>query len=368
MPYFDLTRQYQMLQPDIEALVLEILASGRYIFGNRLVDFENAFARYCGVRHAVGVGSGTDALIFSLKALEIGDGDEVIVPSFTFVATVFAIRHAGACPVFADIDPKTYTLDPASVERALTRRTRAILPVHLYGQTADMNGLLSIAQKKKLKVVEDACQAHGAAWKGKKAGAIGDAGCFSFYPTKNLGGFGDGGLVLTRDASLAEKIRRLRNLGRVELQDPPASVGWTSRLDAVQAAVLHLKLNHLDGWNEKRRALANRYRHQLAATPLILPEERKGATHVYNLFVVRVPDGNRDSFRKNLGTEGIPTMLHYAAPVHLLSALKNLGKKLVPLPVTEKISREIVSLPLFPEMRAEEIDRVCEAIRRFYGH
>ena len=367
IPYFDLTRQYQTLQAELEPALLAAARSGKYVLGDEVGKFENAFARYAGTKHAVGVGSGTDALIFSLKALGIGKGNEVVVPSFTFVATVFAILHAGARPVFADVDPVTYTLDPASVDRVLTKRTRAVLPVHLYGQTADMDALLQIAHRKKLKVVEDACQAHGADWKGKKAGSMGDAGCFSFYPTKNLGAVGDGGMAITSKDVLGQKIRSLRNLGRVELKDPHRDLGWTSRLDALQAAVLNIKLKYLDHFNDCRRRIAARYVQNLASTPLLLPQEGTRRRHVYHLFVVRVPDKKREALRKMLQENGVTTMIHYPIPVHRQPACRGLAKKPVPLPVTEKISGEILSLPLFPEMRDDEADRVCALIRQFYS-
>ena len=366
VPYFDLTRQHQALSAQLAAAFREVLESGKYILSNPVAEFETAFAQYCGSSHGVGVGSGTDALIFALKACGIGKGDEVVVPSFTFIASVFAISHAGARPVFADVDPRTYTLDPESVKRVLTQRTRAILPVHLYGQTADMKSLLDIAKARNLKVIEDACQAHGALWKNKKAGTVGDAGCFSFYPTKNLGAMGDGGMVLTRNSSLAERIRRLRNLGRTSLKDPHWELGWTSRLDALQAAFLNVKLKFLDQFNDKRRSIAARYKGNLKTTPLILPYERADSCHVYHLFVVRVPARRRESLQKILHDEGIPTMVHYPKPVHQQPPYREFAKA-SRLPVTERITKEILTLPLFPEMKNDEIDRVCETIRRFYG-
>ncbi len=367
VPYFDLTRQRRELSSQLETVLKDVLESGQYVLSSAVRDFENAFARFCGSPYAVGVGSGTDALIFALKACGIEKGDEVVVPSFTFIASAFGISHAGARPVFADVDPRTYTLDPASVEKVLTRRTRAILPVHLYGQAADMEPLLALAKEKKLKVIEDACQAHGALWKNKKAGTLGDAGCFSFYPTKNLGAIGDGGMVLTSKASRAESVRRLGNLGRTSLKDPHWEFGWTSRLDALQAGVLSVKLKFLDSFNEKRRKIAERYKKNLKDTPLVLPYEREDGRHVYHLFVVRVPNRRRGPLQKFLQEEGVPTRVHYPQPIHRQPPYLEFAKALKRLPVTEMLAKEILSLPIFPEMKEEEIDRVCEVIRRFYG-
>lgn len=366
IPYFDLKRQYENLREDLERALLETAQSGAYILSPKVSEFEKAFADYCGVSQAAGVGSGTDALSFSLKALGIGKGDEVIVPSFTFSASVFSILHAGATPVFAEVDPETYTLDPRSVDACLTKKTKAILPVHLYGQAADMDELMAIAKKRKLKVVEDVCQAHGALWKNRKAGSFGDAGCFSFYPTKNLGAAGDGGMVVSRHARLMEQIKKLRNLGRVTHQGPHELLAYTSRLDALQASILAVKLNHLDGFNRNRRRIASRYMSRLQATPLGLPKEGENRFHVYHLFVVRVPGGKRDALQKYLAEEGVGSMVHYPIPTHRQPAIRTSLKKTPQLLTTEKLCREILSLPLFPEVTDQEVDRVCEVIRGFY--
>ena len=366
VPYFDLKRQYTSLKTEMEAAMLETLSSGQYVLGGTVENFEKAFAQYCGTSSAVGVGSGTDALIFALRALGIGKGDEVIAPSFTFSASIFSILHVGATPVLAEVDPKTYTLDPESVEKSLTSRARAIMPVHLFGQMADMDALGKIARKRKLKIVEDACQAHGAEFKGKKSGFMGDAGCFSFYPTKNLGGAGDGGIVTTNGAKIAESVMKQRNLGRVSLSDPHQMAGWTSRLDALQAAFLNIKLKSLDTFNDNRRKAAAIYKRALAGTPLGLPVESEGRKHVYHLFVVRVPDGKRDALQAKLAADGIRTMVHYATPVHKQPACRDLVKKTSLLTVTDKISREILSLPMFPEMTEDEVLRVAQCINSFY--
>jgi dTDP-4-amino-4,6-dideoxygalactose transaminase len=368
IPYFDLTRQYARFEKQYLEALTATAASGRYVLGSAVEQFEDAFAKYCGAPYAVGVGSGTDALIFALHGLGIQKGDEVIVPSFTFCASVFAIVHVGAKPVYAEVDLKTYTLDPKSVEKALTSKTRASLPVHLYGQPADMDALHAIAKKRKLKIVEDACQAHGAEWKGKKTGSLGDVGCFSFYPTKNLGAMGDGGMIVTSNKALVERVKKLRNLGRSVLTAPHTEVGWTSRLDAMQASILNIKLKHLDDFNDNRRRVAKSYFKRLHGTPLVLPLEAEDRKHVYHLFVVRVPNGKRDALKNKLAEEGIHSMIHYPIPVHRQPACKPFFRKSNDLRGTEKISKEILSLPMFPEMTEEEVSRVSEVVHRFYGN
>jgi dTDP-4-amino-4,6-dideoxygalactose transaminase len=366
VPYFDNKRQYRKLQAEIEETFKEAAASGQYVLGARVEEFEKAFADYCGTPYAAGVNSGTDALILALKAIGIGKGDEVIVPSFTFCATVFAILHVQAQPVFAEVEESAYTVDPSSVDKLITKRTRAILPVHLYGQAADMQGLAAIAKRKKLKIIEDACQSHGAEFQGKKTGSWGDAGCFSFYPTKNLGALGDGGAVTLKSTALNDRIRRLRNLGRKTMQEPHSEVAWTTRLDALQAAFLKIKLKHLDTYNDNRRRAAAQYKKELRSTPLILPAEAAGRKHVYHLFVVRVPGGKRDALKNALAAEGIGSMVHYPLPVHRLPVCKPFVKKKADLKLTDCLPKEILSLPMFPEMTAEEVSKVGDAVRRFY--
>lgn len=366
IPYFDLKRQYRQLGKELEKSLIETAQTGAYILSPKVSEFENAFAQYCGAEYGIGVGSGTDALIFSLKALGIGKGDEVIVPSFTFSASVFSILHAGATPVFAEVDPVFYTLDPKSAAACITKKTRAILPVHLYGQTADMGALVDLAKKHKLKIVEDACQAHGAMWKGRKSGTFGDFGCFSFYPTKNLGATGDGGMAISNNPKLVTKVQKLRNLGRTTHKGPHEVLAWTSRLDALQASVLLAKLPHLDSFNQNRRRVASRYMSRLQSTPLILPKEAPGCYHVYHLFVVRVPGGKRDTLQQYLTDNGVGTMVHYAIPTHRQPAIREHLTRAPRLPGAEKLCREILSLPIFPEMTDEEVDRVSEIIRNFY--
>ncbi len=366
IPYFDVKRQYKNHKKQLDSAVRTVIQSGQYVMGRAGADFEKAFAKYCGVSYGIGVGSGTDALIYALRALDIKKGDEVIVPSFTFTATVFAVRHVGATPVYADVDERTYTLCPAAVNKLITKKTKAIIPVHLYGQMANMTQLLRLTRQKRIKVIEDAAQAHGAMWGKKKAGSCGDAGCFSFYPTKNLGAFGDGGMVVTSKRQLADNVRRSGNLGRVIPSEPHQTLGWTSRLDEIQAAVLKVKLGYLEKLTKSRRNIAERYNKKLKSTPLVLPYEDKQGRHVYHLFVVRVPKGKRDALRAWLKRAGIPSMVHYDCPVHLQPAMQPIRQKKLHLPVTNRLSREILSLPLFPEMKTTEVDRVCLAIQNFY--
>ncbi len=366
IPYFDLKRQYHLLQNEFEPALINTASSGAYVLTKTVEQFESAFADYCGSDFGIGVGSGTDALIFSLKALGIGKGDEVILPGFTFTATALSIIHAGATPVFAEVEPDTYTLDAASVKKLITSKTKALLPVHLYGQSANMDELGKIARKHRLKIVEDACQAHGAIWKTSRVGSLGDAGCFSFYPTKNLGAMGDGGIVLTDNPKLVEIIKKMRNLGRTDMRHPHTVIAWTSRLDGMQASVLQIKLNYLDDFNRERRRIAARYVNRLQGTPLIMPKEGKDRYHVYHLFVVRVPNKKRDALQQHLAQQGIQTMIHYPIPVYKQPAIKPFIKKAVKLPLTDQLCHEILSLPIFPEMSDEEVDRVCKSIQSFY--
>ncbi len=368
VPYFDLSRSHQKFIVEAQAAFDRILKSGAYILGPALKDLEAEFASYIGTSYALGVGSGTDALTFALKAAGIRKGDEVIVPSFTFTATALAVLHVGATPVFADVEESTFNFDPESVRQALSPKTRALIPVHLFGQCADMTALMAIALQKKLKVVEDACQAHGALWNKKMAGAFGDAGAFSFYPTKNLGGIGDGGMITTSNETILKQCIQYRNLGK-GIDDPFVhdEIGWTSRLDSLQAAFLSIKLKFLDELNRERRAVAELYHKKLAGTPLGLPREAAGAYHVYHLYVIRVPDGKRNALKESLAAQGIPTMIHYATPVHAQPIMKKYATRKVKLPVTEKLREEVLTLPLFPGMTEPEVDAVAGAIRRFFG-
>ncbi|OQA56233.1 MAG: dTDP-3-amino-3,6-dideoxy-alpha-D-galactopyranose transaminase [Candidatus Omnitrophica bacterium ADurb.Bin277] len=367
VPYFDIKRQHGPLLSGTMAALEKVYASGAYILGPELKDFECKFAGYIGVPYAAGVASGTDALIFALKAAGVKKGDEVIVPSFTFTATALSVMHLGAIPVFADVDPVSFTLDPKSVRKAVSKKTKAMIPVHLFGQCANMDALTEIAKEHGLKIVEDACQAHGATWKGKKAGSLGDAAAFSFYPTKNLGGIGDGGMLTTQDESIYQNVLQLRNLGKglhnAMIHD---EIGWTSRLDSVQAAFLSIKLDRLDAFNDERRRLAVLFERKLKRLPLILPAEVPGALHVYHIYVVRVPDGKRNALKEHLLQEGIPSMVHYEIPVHRQPVMKRYKNRKVPLPVTEKLKDEVLTLPFYPGMTEEEAELVTQAVRKFY--
>lgn len=367
LPYFDIKRQHEPMQGEVMAALEKVYASGAYILGPALKDFECQYAGYVGTPYAAGVSSGTDALILALKAAGVKAGDEVIVPSFTFTATALAPLHLGAVPVFADVDPISFTLDPQSLQKALSRKTRAVIPVHLFGQCADMDAIGRIAKSHRIKVIEDACQAHGAMWNGKKAGSLGDAGAFSFYPTKNLGGIGDGGIVTTSNERMYRRILQYRNLGK-SLSNAMVhdEVGWTSRLDSLQAAFLSIKLGRLDALNETRRTLAKRFEEKLSPTPVICPGQVAGAQHVYHIYVVRVPDGQRDALKEHLAQEGIPSMVHYEIPVHRQPIMRRHKTRKVPLPVTEKLKKEVLTLPFYPGMTESEVDLVATAIKKFY--
>lgn len=353
---------YEAHRQEIDAAIRRVLESGWYILGKEVAAFECEFAAYCGVEYAIGVGSGTEALHLALKALGVGPGGEVITVSHTAVATVSAIELAGARPVLVDVHPESYTMAPGALEGALTARTQAILVVHLYGQAADLQPILEVANRHGLPVVEDCAQAHGATYLGRPVGSWGTIACFSFYPTKNLGAIGDGGMVVTRDAALAERVRLLREYGWRERYVSSLS-GWNSRLDELQAAILRAKLPHLGAENARRRHLANLYDALLNETHLILPREMPYGQHVYHLYVVRTP--HRDALRGYLAQHGIQTGIHYPIPVHLQGAYAALGYGPGSLPITEQIAREILSLPLYPELDEAAVTYVAEAIRAF---
>jgi dTDP-4-amino-4,6-dideoxygalactose transaminase len=373
----DLEAEYALLRGEIEPAVERVLASGRYIGGPEVEGLEAEFAPVCGVPHAVSISSGTDALRFALIAAGVGSGDEVITTPFTFIGTTEAISQAGARPVFADIEPSTFTLDPARVEAAITRRTRALLPVDLYGQPADLPALEEIARRRGLKLIEDACQAHGAQLHGKPAGGFGQAAAFSFYPSKNLGAFGEGGMVTTSDLGLSERVRRLSDHGQTT-KYVHAEEGYNGRLDALQAAILRVKLRRLPEWNETRRRLASLYGERLAGLAsrglLRLPVERPGARHVYHLFAVRIPAAGgerkggtlspRDRVHAALREAGIEAGVHYPIPLHRQPCYADLGLKEGTFPVSEQAAREILTLPLHPLLTAGQIDQVCDALGR----
>ena len=355
--------QYKTCKKEIDKAVLRVLKKGRYILGDEVRYFEKEFARFIGVSHAVGVGSGTEALRIAILACGIGKGDEVITVSHTAVATVAAIEATGARPVFVDIDRASYTIDVKKIKKSITARTRAIIPVHIYGQPADLSAILKIASRYGLKVIEDCAQAHGAKYKGRRVGSWGDIGCFSFYPTKNLGGAGDGGMLVTGDPRLAEKARLLREYGWAEryISSIP---GWNTRLDELQAAILRIKLKRLDADNRKRRNIAAFYDRQLADTGLVLPSVENDCQHAYHLYVARTV--KRDVLHNALKRRGINTLIHYPLPVHLQPAYK--GKFLVKtdLRETERAANEVISLPIYPELRKQEIRKVCSEIKQFF--
>ena len=359
IPFLDLAAMTREVRDTVEVAWRQMLASSRFIGGEAVEQFEAAWAAYCRVPHAVGVANGTDALQLTLTALGIGPGDEVIVPTNTFVATAEAVVLAGAAPRFADVCPDTLLLTPACLEAAITSRTRAVIIVHLYGQMPDMDALCRAADKAGIAVVEDAAQAHGATWQGRRAGSIGLAGCFSFYPGKNLGAFGDAGAVVTADAGLASRIKVLRDHGRATGSHYRHElVGTNSRLDALQAAVLTAKLARLDGWNEARQSIAARYHAGLASCPARLVAEVPGTQGVYHLAVIRVPD--RAQVQRQLASMGVQTQIHYPIPCHRQVPYRRLASG--PLPVAERCADEVLSLPMFPHMTDGQVAQVCDAV------
>lgn len=358
IPLVDLRSQYRRLAGELEPAVRRVLAGGRYTGGGETARLEAEFAAYCGTTFAVACNSGTSALHLALEALGIGPGDEVIIPAMTFLATAAVVRRVGAVPVPADISPVCGTLDPAAVAARISGRTRAIIPVHLYGQPADMDALVRLARKHDLLIVEDAAQAHGAAYRGRRTGGLGDAGCFSFYPSKNLGACGEGGIMVTSRAGTAARARRARNWGMDESGRPVAG-GDNRRMDEIQAAILRVKLRHLDDWNRARRAVASFYRRALAIPGL--PRELPDRYHVYHIFALQA--SNRDRLRTALLTAGVQTGVHYPEPVHLLTPFANLGYRAGDFPVAERLAATELSLPIFPELDREAAARVVSAVR-----
>jgi dTDP-4-amino-4,6-dideoxygalactose transaminase len=360
IPLVDLRAQYSLIKPEIDAAIQRVVDNTAFILGQEVTDFEGSFARYVGARDAVGVASGTAALYLSLLACGVGPGDEVITTAHTFIAAAEAISQTGARPVFVDIDPQTYTIDPEQVKDAITPRTKAILPVHLYGQPAHMESLLDIAQRHNLRLIEDAAQAHGAEYKDQHCGAIGHLGCFSFYPGKNLGAYGDAGAVTGNDEALLAKVRKLRNHGRTQKYEHE-EIGYGERLDALQAAILGAKLPYLEGWTEARRAHARLYNELLADCEIVTPYESSEVRHVYHLYVIRSP--RRDAVLAHLKSKGINAGIHYPIPLHRQPAYLKLGYGDVSLPITEKVAGEVISLPMYPELSDEQIAYVVQVIR-----
>ena len=364
VPILDLKAQYAAVRNEAMQAISEVCESQSFILGPAVVEFEEKIAAYCGSKHAIGVSSGTDALLVSLMALEIKPGDEVITTPFTFFATAGCIARLGAKPVFVDVEADSYNIDAGLIEEKITEKTRAIIPVHLFGQIAQMKVIMEIAQRHNLAVIEDAAQAIGASQDGIKCGNFGDCGCFSFYPTKNLSGFGDGGLVTTNTESLAEKIRILRDHG----QNPRyfyKAIGGNFRLDSVQAAVLAVKLKYLDGWNEKRRQNAALYDSIFANSPVRAPKIEANNVSIYHQYTVTVPE--RDRLQKFLAENQISSVIFYPKPLHLQDCFKELGYKRGDLPVAERLCSEVLSLPVYPELSAEQIEYVARTALEFYG-
>lgn len=367
IPITDLKIQYDSIKEEVDLAIRRVIESGRFIMGPEVEAFETELARYCGTKFAVGVASGTDALILSLLACGIQPGDEVITTPFTFIATAEAITHCGARPVFADIDPRTYNIDPNRIESKITPNTKAILPVHLFGQPADMAPIMSLARKYNLRIIEDCAQALSGEYEGQKVGSIGDAGCFSFFPAKNLGAFGDGGAVTTNSPQIAELTKMLRQHG-AKAQYFHVFPGFTSRLDAIQAAILRVKLKYLDGWSQSRRQKALLYTRMLGEIEGIEPPyiSSKGQTSA-NYYTVRLRNGNidRNELRKYLTSKGIETAVYYPQSLHLQETYKSLGYKYGDFPQSELAQNQVLSFPLFPEISREQIAEVVEAVKEF---
>jgi dTDP-4-amino-4,6-dideoxygalactose transaminase len=360
IPYLDLKAQYRTLKAELEPAIAAVLESAAFVQGPAVQAFEHAFAGYCRTKEAVATNSGTSALHLALLACGVGKGDEVITVPFTFVATAAAIEYAGARPVFVDIEPRYYGMDPASIEAAITPRTKAIMPVHLYGQAADMDPILEIARRRNLVVIEDACQSHGADYNGRRCGTMGAVGCFSFYPGKNLGAYGEGGAAVTDDPALADAMRTMRSWGeRVRYEHVVR--GFNYRMDGIQGAVLGVKLRHLEAWTEARRSRAATYRQRLAGTGAAVPDERAGSRHVFHVYAVRL--AQRDAWRDRLTALAIGTGVHYPIPIHLQAAYRDLGYAPGDFPVSESVARQVLSLPIYPELTDAQIETIASAIR-----
>ena len=363
IPAEDLTRQYAQIAGEVHTAIDRVLPSGKYTLGPVLEEFERDYARYCGVEYAVGISSGTAALQLALAAMGVGPGDEVITQANTYVATAFAISYLGATPVFVDVDPVYANLDVNALEAHITPRTRAVIPVHLYGHPVDMDPLMQVARKHGLRVLEDASHAHGATYRGRRTGSLGDAAAFSFYPSKVLGAYGDAGAIVTNDAEWAQKVRVLRYMGQ-EVKGTHLLVGYQERLDPMQAAILLVKLRHLEEWIERRRAIARRYTELLAGLPVRLPVEAPDCRHVFYLYTAFVE--RRDDLAAYLAARGIGVQVIYHTPVPLQPCYEELGCSPEDFPVATKLAGELLNLPVFPELRDDEVERVGEAIRAFY--
>jgi dTDP-4-amino-4,6-dideoxygalactose transaminase len=365
IPFVDLKAQYLNIKQEVDEAIAKVLDKCQFVLGDEVEAFEAEFAAYCQARHCVGVNSGTSALHLALLAAGIKPGDEVITVSFTFVATAAAIRYVGATPVFVDIDPRSFMIDPAKIEAAITQRTKAIVPVHLYGQCADMRPLVDIAGSRGLIVIEDAAQAHGAEYGNRRAGSLGNLACFSFYPGKNLGAYGEGGAVTANDAGYTRTLRMLRDHGQSAKYHHEV-IGYNYRLESIQGAVLRVKLGHLEKWNDARRRLAAQYRELLVDAGVDLLEEMAHGKPVYHIFPVFTD--HRDALAEHLKSNGIATGIHYPVPVHLQPAFSDLGYKVGDLPITERAARQTLSLPMYPELSPEDVSIIAEQICRFGNH
>jgi len=363
VPFLDIAAQYREVQPEIEKEILDVARSGRYVLGERVAALEQRLTRYTDAPYAIGCASGTDALILALRAIGVGPGDEVITTSYSFFSTASAVVLVGAAPVFVDIDPRTCTIDAAAIEAKLSVRTKAVIPVHLYGQPAEMDPILALSRNWGVKIVEDACQSIGAEYKGKKVGSLGDIGCVSFYPSKNLSGMGDGGMLFTRDPEIADRLRILREHG-ARPKYFHRVVGYNSRLDEIQAAVLLVKEKRLEEWTEKRRAHARLYGELFLGSEVVTPCELPYVRHVYNQYVVRVRE--REKLMESLAGRGIGCAVYYPRPLHLQECFRSLGYVKGDLPEAEKASRETLARPLYPELSAEQIGEVATAVLDFY--
>ena len=359
VPYLDLKAQYRSIKPEIDAAITRVLESAQFVLGPEVAGFERDFAAYCGASECIALNSGTSALHLALLAAGIGPGDEVITVPFTFVASIAAVLYAGAKPVLVDIDPRSFTMDPAAIEAAITPRTKAILPIHLYGQSADMDPIMEVARRHSLVVIEDAAQAHGAKYKARPVGSIGDMACFSFYPGKNLGAYGEGGAVTTSNPEYARTIRMLRDWGQ-DRKYHHLLRGYNYRMEGFQGAILRVKLRHLEKWTETRRSIVRHYNEQLAECGIETPSEMPWARHVFHVYTIRTED--RDGLQSALTAEGIQTGVHYPVPAHLQPAYSDLGYQRGAFPESEKAAEEVLSLPLYPEMTDDQIQKVSQAV------
>lgn len=363
IPLVDLKAQYQTIKPQVNKAIKKILKSTHFVLGEEVEIFEEKFAKFTGSKFAIGVGNGLNALELGMRALGIGRDDEVITPANSFIASSSAISFTGATPVLVDCEENTFNIDPKKIKEKITKKTKAIMPVHLYGQPAAMDSIQKIAKKHNLMIIEDACQAHGASFKGKKVGSIGNFGAFSFYPGKNLGAYGDGGIITTNDKKLAQILKGMRNYGQSQKYHHHY-LAWNSRLDTIQAAILLVKLKYLNDWNIARLRNAQLYNKLLAGLPIIAPEIPQDSIHVFHLYVIRT--AKRDSLAQYLNKNGISTGLHYPIPIHLQEAYKQLDYKKGDFPITEKLAQEILSLPMYPELKESEITYIAKSIRNFF--